>query len=128
MASRQRSFEFFLADQCAMFQAPTMIVSVMRGEHFFVEAEDLARAPVALDMGQHLPAVRMKLRQEILQLTRASGVAHPGLLSGDMIEILDGRFGSATLTELFGYQTEWGFPSEADRREIVQVMEGGTPA
>ena len=68
------------------------------------------------------------LRKEILQLTRASGVAHPGLLSGDMIEILDGRFGSATLTELFGYQTEWGFPSEADRREIVQVMEGGTPA
>ena len=68
------------------------------------------------------------LRKEILQLTRASGVAHPGLLSGDMIEILDGRFGSATVTELFGYQTEWGFPSEADRREIVQVMEGGTPA
>ena len=64
------------------------------------------------------------LRKEILQLSRACGVAHPGLLSGDMVEILDGRFGSATLDELFGYRAEWGFPSEADRREIVQLMEG----
>jgi len=62
------------------------------------------------------------LRKEILQLTRATGVAHPGLLSGDMVEILDGRFGSQTLTELFGYRQGWGFPSEADRREIEQVM------
>jgi len=48
-----------------------------------------------------------------------------------MVEILDGRFGSATLDELFGYRAEWGFPSEADQREIVQLMEGdarmGTP-
>ena len=67
------------------------------------------------------------LRKEVLQLSRASGVAHPGLLSGDMVEILDGRFGSSTLTELFGYRPGWGFPSEADQREIVQVMEGATP-
>ena len=66
------------------------------------------------------------LRKEILQLTRATGVAHPGLLSGDMVEILDGRFGSQTLTELFGYRPGWGFPSEVDRREIEQVMKGGT--
>jgi hypothetical protein len=67
------------------------------------------------------------LRKEVLQLTRASGVAHPGLLSGDMIEILDGRFGSSTLHEIFGYRPGWGFPSEADRREIVHVMESGAP-
>ncbi|HAD76051.1 MAG TPA: FMN-binding glutamate synthase family protein, partial [Gemmatimonadetes bacterium] len=30
------------------------------------------------------------LRKEVLQLSRASGAAHPGLLSGDMVEILDG--------------------------------------
>ena len=67
------------------------------------------------------------LRKEVLQLTRASGVAHPGLLSGDMIEILDGRFGSSTLNEIFGYRPAWGFPSEADQREIVHVMESGAP-
>ena len=63
------------------------------------------------------------LRKEILQLCRASGAAHPGLLSGDAIEILDGRFGSATLHELFGYRVGWGLPSEEDRREIVRMME-----
>ena len=63
------------------------------------------------------------LRKEILQLTRVSGAEHPGLLSGDMIEILDGRFASATLTELFGYRSGWGFPSEEDRHEIVRMME-----
>jgi hypothetical protein len=63
------------------------------------------------------------LRKEILQLSRASGAAHPGLLSGDSIEILDGRFGSATLHELFGYRADWGLPSEEDRREIVRIME-----
>jgi glutamate synthase domain-containing protein 2 len=63
------------------------------------------------------------LRKEILQLSRASGVAHPGLLSGDMVEILDGRFASATLHELFAYRPGWGFPSEADRREISRIME-----
>jgi glutamate synthase domain-containing protein 2 len=63
------------------------------------------------------------LRKEILQLSRASGVAHPGLLSADMIEILDGRFGSTTLRELFGYRSGWGHPSEEDRHEIMRLME-----
>ena len=62
------------------------------------------------------------LRKEVLQLSRATGVAHPGLVSGDMVEILDGRFGSSTLHEIFGYRSAWGFPSEADRREIVRIM------
>tara|TARA_Y100001947_G_C10330465_1_gene300544 strand:- start:1757 stop:1933 length:177 start_codon:yes stop_codon:yes gene_type:complete len=42
-----------------------------------------------------------------------------------MVEILDGRFGSSTLLELFGYVEGWGLPSVADRREIEQVMTGG---
>lgn len=63
------------------------------------------------------------LRKELLQLSRACGVPHPGLLSGDHIEILDGRFGSSNLFELFGYRTEWGFPSEADRRAIEEIMD-----
>ena len=52
----------------------------------------------------------ISLRKEILQLSRACGVPHPGLLSGEHIEILDGRFGSSNLYEMFGYRPEWGFP------------------
>ena len=41
-----------------------------------------------------------------------------------MVEILDGRFGSTTLHELFGYRPGWGFPSEEDRIQIVREMDG----
>jgi len=64
-------------------------------------------------------------RKEILQLSRACGVAHPGLLGADHIEILDDRFGSTTVQELFGYRDRWGFPSEEDEVEIRRIMAGG---
>ena len=68
------------------------------------------------------------LRKEILQLSRACGVPHPGLLSGEHIEILDGRFGSSNLYEMFGYRPEWGFPSARDQEEIRAVMAGAEGA
>ncbi len=67
----------------------------------------------------------ISLRKEILQLSRACGVPHPGLLSGEHIEILDGRFGSSNLYEMFGYRPEWGFPSVRDQEEIRAVMARG---
>ena len=39
--------------------------------------------------------------------------------------MLDGRFGSATSLEVFGYRNEWGLPGGADRREIEGAREGG---
>ncbi|GMR14126.1 MAG: FMN-binding glutamate synthase family protein [Gemmatimonadota bacterium] len=62
------------------------------------------------------------LRKELLQLSRACGVIHPGLLSSDHIEILNDHFGSSSVAELFGYRPEWGFPSPADRRDIERIM------
>ncbi len=64
----------------------------------------------------------ISLRKEILQLSRACGVPHPGLLSGEHIEILDGQFGSANLYEMFDYRPEWGFPSAEDQKEVLAVM------
>ncbi len=62
------------------------------------------------------------LRKELLQLSRACGVIHPGLLSSDHIEILNDHFGSSSVAELFGYRPEWGFPSPEDRRDIERIM------
>ena len=62
------------------------------------------------------------LRKELLQLSRACGVVHPALLSSDHIEILNDHFGSSSITELFGYRPEWGFPSLEDRRDIERIM------
>ncbi|MGK2957424.1 MAG: glutamate synthase-related protein [Acidimicrobiales bacterium] len=65
------------------------------------------------------------LRHEILQLTRACGRAHPALIGAEQLEILDGRFGSTTATEVFGYQPGWGLPSAQDQEAIVTIMANG---
>ncbi|MEE8148104.1 MAG: FMN-binding glutamate synthase family protein [Longimicrobiales bacterium] len=62
------------------------------------------------------------LRKELLQLSRACGVTHPGLLSSDHVEILDDHFGSSSVGKLFGYRPDWGFPSATDREDIERIM------
>ena len=42
------------------------------------------------------------LRKELLTLSHACGVEHPSLVTADQLEILDSRFGSRTVTEVFG--------------------------
>ena len=64
------------------------------------------------------------LRKEIDALARACGVCHPALLTNDHIEILDGRFGSASLFELFDYRPGWGLPAQVDRAQIRRLMGG----
>jgi hypothetical protein len=63
------------------------------------------------------------LRYELLTLANACGVAHPGLVTADMLELLEGNLGSVPITQLFDYQPGWGLPSPHDREAIVQIME-----
>ena len=42
------------------------------------------------------------LRRELLTLACACGVPHPGLVSPNQLELLDDRFGSKTVAEVFG--------------------------
>ena len=46
----------------------------------------------------------------------------PALLSSAQIEILDGRFGSNTIEELFGYEPGWGLPNPDEGEAIVALM------
>ena len=62
------------------------------------------------------------LRKEMLQMSRATGVEHPSLVTADRFEILDDRFGSETAAERFGYRPDWGLPSREDREAIVAIM------
>lgn len=64
----------------------------------------------------------MVLRKELLRLSRACGVEHPALVTGDFLEILDDRFGSTPLFELFHHQSAWGRPSGEDRQALVEMM------
>jgi glutamate synthase (ferredoxin) len=63
------------------------------------------------------------LRKELLQLSRACGVCHPALISGDALEILDDHFGAKTVRELFQYGEEWVALSDQDARDIERVMQ-----
>ena len=67
------------------------------------------------------------LRKEIDALSRACGVYHPSLLTDEHLEILDGRFGTSSLFELFGYRDGWGLPSAEDREEIRRLVGGEDP-
>jgi glutamate synthase (ferredoxin) len=48
------------------------------------------------------------LRRELLALSCACGVDHPSLVAPDQLELLDDRFGSQTVADLFGYPSGRG--------------------
>lgn len=65
----------------------------------------------------------LTLRKELLALSRACGVPHPALVTGRDLELLDGRFGSKTVADLFGLDPEAGVPSHVDVAAIRQLMD-----
>jgi len=69
------------------------------------------------------------LRKELIQLSRACGVCHPGLVGLDRFEILDDRLRAHPAVEHCRYQPEWGYPGNQDRSLIEEIMgaEPGTP-
>lgn len=70
-------------------------------------------------------------QSDVLALSHACGVAHPGLVSLDHIELVDRGMTGAGGREFFDYELPWGLPSEADQRAITELMEtvvSGEPA
>jgi glutamate synthase domain-containing protein 2 len=80
----------------------------------------LQRAIKPGDKSQRLAGYIVALRGELYSLARACGVAHPALLGGEHLELLDERFGARSVRELFGYAEGWGM---ADREEIEGLLE-----
>ncbi len=67
------------------------------------------------------------LRRDLLRVSQACAVQHPAMLSGDDLEILDGRLGGISLREAYGYQPGWGVPSGADLDAIRSLMGATAP-
>jgi glutamate synthase domain-containing protein 2 len=88
----------------------------------------LMRGLVPTDKAARFANYIVTLRKELLRLGRACGVVHPGLLTSDHMEILDGAFGSRPLYEVFGYRQGWELPSERDRAIISGIMTEGPRA
>ena len=103
------------AQRCQTGHCPTGVATqskwLMRGLDPTSKAARLANYVVAL-------------RKELLWLSRACGVTHPGLVSGDHIEILDDRFGAEGVYDVFGYEPGWGLPGSRDRDAIEGLMLG----
>lgn len=63
----------------------------------------------------------LTLRKEVIQLSRACGEPHPGLVPLDRFEIVEG-FSSRSAREVFGYREGWGLPTEEERAAIREIM------
>jgi len=73
------------------------------------------------------------LRKELHVLSGACGVPHPALVSADQLEILDDRFGSKTVADIFGgrrsQRPEAGTGSSAVKPlALVQFTRAGSPS
>jgi glutamate synthase (ferredoxin) len=55
----------------------------------------------------------MALRKELSTLGHACGQAHPAMVSLDRFDIVDG-FQSRSAREVFGYEPNWGMPTQED--------------
>ncbi len=62
------------------------------------------------------------LRRDLLKIAEAVGVVHPGLITADDVDIMDGLHGGRSLRELYDYRPGWGSPGERIAREITEIM------
>ncbi|MGV0836350.1 FMN-binding glutamate synthase family protein [Mycolicibacterium thermoresistibile] len=87
----------------------------------------LTRGLVPDDKAPRVANYIRTLRRDLVKVAEACGVEHPGLISGDLIDILDGRTGATPLHEVYGYPPGTGLPSPADQLEIVRLMSAQPP-
>jgi len=62
------------------------------------------------------------LRRDLLRISEACGVHHPGLLTTNDVEIVLGNRKSQPLAEVYGYKPGWGLPSDVDCQTIDKLM------
>jgi glutamate synthase (ferredoxin) len=86
----------------------------------------LVRGLDPTDKGVRMANYVMTLRQDLLRLSHACGCEHPGLLTADHMEILDGQFGGRSVREVFRYAEGWELPSPEQRAALVAHMAART--
>ncbi|MDA7870738.1 glutamate synthase-related protein, partial [bacterium] len=82
----------------------------------------LMRGLEPTDKSAKLANFILTLRKEILYLSHACGVEHPGLITPNSFEILNEGFQSKNLGECFQLQGTSTVPSMQDRQAIIELM------
>jgi len=67
------------------------------------------------------------LRRDLVKVSEAVGVTHPGLITPYDIDLAEGVLSSRTLGDVYGYGEGWGIPSPEDQAEITRIMIGSLP-
>ncbi|KGN36086.1 FMN-binding glutamate synthase family protein [Knoellia subterranea] len=62
------------------------------------------------------------LRRDLLKVSEACGVPHPGLIDAESVEILDGNRTGTPLRKVYGYEPGWGALGPELAREITSIM------
>ncbi len=68
------------------------------------------------------------LRRDLMKVSEAVGVCHPGLIGPDDVDAVDGLRSTESLREVYGYEPGWGELGSALREEIVSIMAANLPA
>jgi hypothetical protein len=64
------------------------------------------------------------MRRDLWKISEAMGVVHPGLITPDDIDILDGLSSHRPLREVYGYDASWGRLGPELEREVIALMAG----
>jgi hypothetical protein len=61
-------------------------------------------------------------RKELMKVSAAVGVAHPGLITADDVEIFNGDYEARPLRAVYGYKDGWGELGPQLRAELLDLM------
>ena len=64
-------------------------------------------------------------RKELVKVSEAVGVAHPGLITADDIDIFGGDYEARSLRAVYGYKDGWGALGPHLAEEITELMAPG---
>jgi glutamate synthase domain-containing protein 2 len=70
----------------------------------------------------------LALREELLQLARACGKAHPAFVTLEDFDILDDHLHATPAREVFGYDPNWGMPSPRQLDELQRILLAQEPS
>jgi glutamate synthase (ferredoxin) len=62
------------------------------------------------------------LRRDLLKVSEAIGVVHPGLITPDDVDLADGVRQTTSLRDIYGYQPGWGQVGPELADEITALM------
>jgi len=82
----------------------------------------LVRGLEPVSKGERCAQYVRTLRKELVKVTEAVGVAHPGLITPDDIDIFCGDYEARPLREVYGYQPGWGTLGPHLTEEITRLM------